>query len=425
MTLDDGFNLNGCPVIPYNGEYIIFSPFRRKIITTLENPKNDSQLISYLESKNFFGKENDFVDFGTGHCGLSLYPAGFCNLKCVYCYANSSGSQKYMNWSTAKVAIDYYYRNLNDKPSFTFHGGGEPTLNPNLIKKCVDYITNQKNTEQYDGLFKIVTNGTAPSYFMNWLIEHNFSISVSADGPAEIHNIQRPFINGKSSYEIVTSTIKLLVDSEVPFGVSSTVSDESVEKMEDIVKHFYNLGVKNLRIEPLTECGRCETTRVKAPTMKSYVHNWIKCLDLAKEYKMKLLHPAYDAIFSPRKRFCAITNQKSFAISHDGYISSCAEVTTKDDPLSQLFIVGNVDIERETLNFSRDGTIQKRNVDDILECQNCFAKYICAGGCLSRHIRRTGTHLKLDKDECYAMKEIISDAIIRIYKESKESKICE
>ena len=87
-----------------------------------------------------------------------------CNLRCEYCvysgsYINRHHSNKRMSFETARKAIDFYIQNSSqtDKLRFGFYGG-EPTLEKELIEKCVDFI--KLNARGKDTEFHITTNAT-------------------------------------------------------------------------------------------------------------------------------------------------------------------------------------------------------------------------------------------------------------------------
>lgn len=84
--------------------------------------------------------------------------------------------------------------------------GGEPLLEIELIKKCVDYI--QKNVEGKRITFGITTNGTLlTGEVLQFLYDNDFSITISLDGPKEDHDACRKFANGKGSFDIVVKNI--------------------------------------------------------------------------------------------------------------------------------------------------------------------------------------------------------------------------
>lgn len=70
-----------------------------------------------------------------------------CNLRCSYCnYTSNDGTERLhnnenrMSWDLAKQSIDYYIDKSVDSQQITINFyGGEPLLEFELLKKCVDY----------------------------------------------------------------------------------------------------------------------------------------------------------------------------------------------------------------------------------------------------------------------------------------------
>ena len=94
-------------------------------------------------------------------------------------------------------------------------------------------------------IFLITTNGTASTEDMAWMMENDFNISVSCDGPPDIQNRNRPFVDGRPSRAVVEETLKLMVAHQYPFTVRLSFSE--ADDIVRILEHLAALGVANLR----------------------------------------------------------------------------------------------------------------------------------------------------------------------------------
>ncbi len=144
-----------------------------------------------------------------------------CNFRCKYCsysdyYEYTRGySKKHMNFNTAKRAIDLYASlgkegrryNPEREPYIGFFGG-EPLLNFDLIKGCVEYIESSYEKWHYF----ITTNGSLlDKDKREWLVSHDFNILVSLDGPEEEHDRNRVFCDGRGTFtHVMNNVIPLL-----------------------------------------------------------------------------------------------------------------------------------------------------------------------------------------------------------------------
>ena len=152
--------------------------------------------------------------------------------------------------------------------------------------------------------------------------------------------------------------------------------------MVSIVKLFCkDLGVSKIHFEPLFACGRCRTTSTLVPEINDFVSNFKKCINIVQSTNTELFCSAVrlDTLTS---RFCGALDQ-NFYITPDGYITSCTEVSSKEEPLSDLFFIGKYDKEKEDFVFwnDRKNNLSKREVTNIQHCQGCVANWHCAGAC--------------------------------------------
>lgn len=141
-----------------------------------------------------------------------------CNLNCKYCTYSGyypferKSSSASMNFETAQRGFDYIFNFIKDRPkkvlSIGFYGG-EPFIRTALIKEVVKYI--EKQAEGWDLRFTLTTNATYLNQpILDFLIDHNISLCISIDGPKEIHDAKRTYLNGKGTFDDVIETIKTI-----------------------------------------------------------------------------------------------------------------------------------------------------------------------------------------------------------------------
>ena len=147
---------------------------------------------------------------------LTLQVTQRCNLDCSYCiysdnYNNRHHADKWMTLEIAKKAIDYYVAHSSDEEeiSIGFYGG-EPLLAFDFIKECVAYAE-----EAFEGrkvMYSFTTNGTLlTDEKLDFLVQYNFAILISLDGPEDVQNRHRKFANSETgSFETLMKNIKNL-----------------------------------------------------------------------------------------------------------------------------------------------------------------------------------------------------------------------
>jgi uncharacterized protein len=123
----------------------------------------------------------------------------------------------------------------------TFHGG-EPTLIgvkrfEKMVQKAQSILGNE-----FLGRISIQTNGVLLSpEWARVLRDYDIVVGISLDGPAEIHNRNRPKHDGKGSYNLALRGLELLQDAEVSVGILCVI-DPLVDGLS-VYRHFRQLGV--------------------------------------------------------------------------------------------------------------------------------------------------------------------------------------
>jgi len=149
---------------------------------------------------------------------LTLQVTQQCNLRCEYCTYSGiySGHRMHsnlnMSFETAKKAIDFLLERSNELAEviLAFYGG-EPLLDFDLIKRCVEYAKSQ--IEGKSLRFMMTTNGTLlTDSVVDFLVDNDFSLVISMDGSKEEHDRSRKFPNGGGTFDIIIKNIKAIRD---------------------------------------------------------------------------------------------------------------------------------------------------------------------------------------------------------------------
>lgn len=204
------------------------------------------------------------------------------------------------------------------------------------------------------------------------------------DGDEQIQNRHRPMTDGSGSFQKVFKNAKAIYNSGIKFGLRCTVSQYSVEKLPESILFFYQYFPKALiGIEPLQECGRCLTTNALAPDMQNYAEKMIEVLKIAKEKNIRIKTSFLRFKRSVEKlSFCGV-NGRNFVITPEGYVTGCTRLISKQDCKSKDFYYGYFDSTNKEFVFDAEkyDSLKKFVVDNIPECDNCFARFNCKGDC--------------------------------------------
>ncbi len=161
---------------------------------------------------------------------LTIQVTQNCNFRCEYCvysgsYHNRVHNNKRMDWDTAKCALDFLEQHSRNAPEInvSFYGG-EPLLEMDLIRHCVDYshkIFNRKKVS-----FNLTTNASLlTDEVIKYFEKEKFLVTISLDGPQEIHDKNRTFADGKrGTYVTVIDRIKRIKEIAPDFCANVTIN---------------------------------------------------------------------------------------------------------------------------------------------------------------------------------------------------------
>lgn len=379
----------------------------------IANPKEEDGFCQYLLENEFFQE----VALPEGRVGEKYGPTELyisltsgCNLACRYCYARAGENTRRLSWKRIVVSIEQLYRYAKEKGEnkveITFHGTGEATVEWKTLVKTVEYAL-QELPKDWKLYFSLVTNGVLLSdEKVRFLQSHEFSITVSMDGLERVQNLQRPYRNGRETFSAVVEGIRLLVKYGVEFGVRTTITGVNQEEMVEFVKFCSGIGCKAVYLVPYSRAGRGEEGIVPVDSEK-FVQDYVYLLEKSEEWEIKV-HTLSDDLGRISAGFCD-ADGSIFAVMPDGHVSSCTRVTRADEALAKMFFIGEVTEDGVLMDQEKISQLRQLNVYSFAECDNCFARFVCAGGCHAD--RLTG---ELSEESCYVTREVVWSQILRL-----------
>ncbi len=297
-----------------------------------------------------------------------------CNLGCTYCYASKAHSGEEISWEKVSKTIAFVLENYkNCKKEFSFIGGGEPMMTWELLKKTVLYAEEQAANRGELVEFSMTTNGILlDDARAKWLAEHNFRVGVSFEILPEIQDKQRCFPDGTGSFVYVDKGIKTLLKYGIIPGFRSTITEENVQKMKDMVQftisHYPE--IKRLHFEHVS--GNMLN---QEQYYSDFIKNFIPAVKLAKDHGIKLKNSITHSMNYIRSVFC----KGELCITPTGDIVSCHRVSSDRDSFFDTFRYGYVNEKK--FNLLSDHMNLNKSYSLEAQCDTCFAQWHCAGGC--------------------------------------------
>ena len=187
-----------------------------------------------------------------------------CDHSCPYCQVSRVSSDREsfdMSRQTADSAIDLMFQSPNPVLKVEFQGG-ESLLNFDLIRYIVESVETRSQNDPREIQFVIATN-LAPltQQILEYCREHEIFISTSLDGPADIHNANRPR-PGANSYELAIQGIDTCRRMLGEDGVSAlmTTTRRSLACPERIIDEYIDRGFESIFLRWMSPYGFARKT---------------------------------------------------------------------------------------------------------------------------------------------------------------------
>lgn len=315
---------------------------------------------------------------------LGIIPTRSCNGSCNYCdfEADVATGQK-MSFGLAAGVVDWYSNLMksHNRNTLEIHFfGGEPMVARDVIEVVVQrarLIAAERGLISY---FEISTNGQYDTVDAVWLGQYFNKVILSFDGFRQAQNRHRPLKNGKSSYENVSATAKIISDSNAELCIRCCVSEENIMQMEEFTGWLCdNYRLSAINFEVLTVSAPSVKSGLQPPDPFEFALHLIKSREIASQYGVDVVY-ASDINGSPVVSSCPVGKDTAI-VSPEGRISNCYLQASKwqkvglDLDFGFIISSDNVRIEQGQLEDIR-GMVESKP-----RCKNCFCKWSCAGGC--------------------------------------------
>lgn len=327
-----------------------------------------------------------------------IKPTHRCNFSCTYCY-NDDHARPLMDPETLRNTISRVLKYAKRTSSitnvtFTWHGGEPLLVGIDFYKEVVKLQKEFADGVSYVNCMQ--TNGALinPTW-IEFFKEHNFSVSVSLDGPPEIHNKARMLANNKATFNQVMTGINYLRAAGMAFGVIAVITKHCIGRAKEMYEFFAKEKLP-FHIVPLTKQGDANKNYEDLGIdPEDYSDFWIEMYDIWFSSKGEdhiacrdFIHKS-TTILTGKTTDCEASQQcavNNISIDPAGYVYPCATFAWKeqwrygninDAPLEQL--VGCAVCKKA----------KTREVDPV--CTTCKWRPICNGGCYSRAENYTGS----------------------------------
>jgi uncharacterized protein len=325
---------------------------------------------------------------------LSLAVAQKCNLGCTYCYAEQGqfgGAAKNMALDAAKRSVDLLVADAQPDARLNLAFlGGEPLMNRGVLREATLYAEEQARRRGVAITFSITSNGTLLTEDdADFFEAHGFAVTISLDGPRDVHDALRPYKSGRGSFDRVMHNVAPLLRAQGQMQVSArvTVTPRNLalrRTLDELIEAgFHSVGFSALLRSPN---GGDEMAHDDLEIMLG------EMMDCGDEFVRRQLagqrYPFANVLNAMReihrgthRPYPCGAGAGYLGVSAEGELSACHRFVD-DDEGAMGSLDDGVDHAR------RNAWLDARHVHRQEPCNECWARYLCGGGCHHESIHR-------------------------------------
>ena len=353
-----------------------------------------------------------------------------CNLACTYCYEygedkivdTEHGRQsKFMSEQTALASVDFLVKESARVAHLTFFGG-ETLLNFPVLKSTIAYARRRAAEAGKEIDFSLTTNATLlKPEIIEFLAENQVGVTISIDGPREMQDKFRVFHNGAGSYDVVAPKIKelLRVHRTRPIGARVTLTSDTLD-ITRIYRHlteemgFWEVGFAPVTTSPQQQyaIGEHGFDRMLGQ-FRALAAEFLEHVAVNRHHGFTNVKDTLEEIHKGvSKAYPCGAGLGLLGVSTDGDVALCHRFAGSD---AHKFGTVQDGIDRD----AQTAFLQQHHINDKTDCQTCWARPLCSGGCYHEAHVRYGTTTRPNLHYCEWIRGW-TDTCLQIYGELSE-----
>lgn len=365
-----------------------------EVLEDIETLKKEGKLFSEDTYRNL---AIDFKNRPTVIKAMCLHIAHDCNLACKYCFAGEGeycGDRSLMSFEVGKQAFDFLIANSGTRKNLEVDFfGGEPLMNFEVVKQLVAYAREQEKIHNKNFRFTLTTNGVLlDEEVMDFANKEMYNVVLSLDGRKETNDRMRVSRNGKGSYDLIVPKFKEMVKrrGDKEYYIRGTYTHYNTDFTKDIL-HMADLGFTKLAMEPVVASPDAPYA-LKEEDLPTLFDQYEKlAAEMVRREKngkgFTFFHYMIDLEGGPciAKRIagCGVGTEY-VAVTPWGDLYPCHQFVGDEN-----YLLGNVfdGITNEEVR----SRFKMCNIYTRPQCNDCFARLYCSGGCSANSYHATGS----------------------------------
>ncbi len=344
---------------------------------------------------------------------LTLHLSDQCNQRCKYCWvanpAPAFGNRQseigndppVMTREIAEAALGMFPNDGRDLRIGFF--GGEPLLHFGLMQRVVQMAEDRARLEKRGTSFHVTTNGTLITRFVaQFLAKHRFSIIVSCDGTARLHDAAR----GVGSYAAMRRGLRMLHEAGcsgriVLRGTWAGMPAEVLARLGELNSLCAEGLAAGVALEPVAGAQYGHTLDAEIRSACNWFGTHARSGGAPRwQYLEKTLRRILWQQFRPSE--CG-AGRGYYTVGPSGLIYACHKQQN-----SEIGAVG----QRVVIDEARRAQWFDNRFCARSECAQCWARHVCGGACRSESLEFCGGIAQPHAGRCALMQKLVAEALV-------------
>ncbi len=388
------------------------------VLECIEDVKSLENAGKLYTPDTYEGMAFDFKNRNTVIKALCLHVAHTCNLNCEYCFASQGkyhGERALMSFEVGKRALDFLIENSGTRRNLEVDFfGGEPLMNWDVVKELVSYARVQEKIHNKNFRFTLTTNGILiDDDVIDFCNREMSNVVLSLDGRKEVHDRLRKDYQGRGSYDIIVPKFQEFVKRREgkSYYMRGTFTHNNVDFTNDIF-HMADLGFTELSMEPVVCSPEDASALTEADLPILFEQYEILAKEMIKRKKagngFTFYHYMLDLTHGPciYKRISGCGSGTEYmAVTPTGDLYPCHQFVG-----DTKYLLGN--IWDGVTNKDIQNEFKLCNAYARKECDDCWAKLYCSGGCAANSYHASGKITGIYEYGCELFKKRIECAVM-------------
>ena len=388
------------------------------VLDCIEDVKTLEENGKLYTPDTYEGMAFDFKNRNTVIKALCLHVAHTCNLNCEYCFASQGkyhGDRALMSFEVGKRALDFLIENSGTRKNLEVDFfGGEPLMNWDVVKELVSYARVQEKIHNKNFRFTLTTNGMLiDDDVIEFSNREMSNVVLSLDGRKDVHDRLRVDYMGRGSYDTIVPKFQEFVKRRggKNYYMRGTFTHKNVDFTNDIF-HMADLGFTELSMEPVVCSPEDASALTQEDLPKLFEQYEILAKEMIKRKKngngFTFYHYMLDLTHGPciYKRISGCGSGTEYmAVTPTGDLYPCHQFVG-----DTKYLLGN--IYDGVTNKEIQNEFKLCNAYARPECNDCWAKLYCSGGCAANSYHASGKITGIYEYGCELFKKRIECAVM-------------